>query len=174
MFAHIWFDLAAAQGSSLALKSRNIIAGQMTSTAPRRPNTLHVGAWLGVTKTVVLDRGLIRRRGPRRSFEAVGCAPLEWTAWLNSRRLLEAGRHHAVRRSRVTLRRHAGGPDTVSVTHIIWLRATPVRFRFQCRNGHNILEFSVSSAPSCASQSPNNWSREFKFSLPGAPLLSKT
>ena len=32
---------------------------------------------------------VIHRRGPSRSFEAVGYATLEWVDWFNNRRLLE-------------------------------------------------------------------------------------
>ena len=32
---------------------------------------------------------VIHRRGPWRSFEAVGLATLEWVDWFNNRRLLE-------------------------------------------------------------------------------------
>ena len=34
-------------------------------------------------------RGLIHRRGPWRSFEAVEYATLEWVDWFNHRRLLD-------------------------------------------------------------------------------------
>jgi transposase InsO family protein len=43
---------------------------------------------------------VIHRRGPWRSFEAVGFATLEWVAWFNNRRLLEPIRQPASRRGR--------------------------------------------------------------------------
>ncbi len=51
-------------------------AAAMTTPSPRR-------------STGLFKAEVIHRRGPRRNFEAVEYATLEWVDWFNNRRLLE-------------------------------------------------------------------------------------
>ena len=44
---------------------------------------------LAETVSGLYKAGVIHRRGPWRSFEAVELATLEWVDWFNNRRLLE-------------------------------------------------------------------------------------
>ena len=84
-----------AASSITAIAEPNIFRSSTPSVSPKRGSSLRSAARrlydnaLAETINGLYKAEVIHRRGPRRNFEAIEFATLEWVDWFNNRRLLE-------------------------------------------------------------------------------------